>query len=269
VAFITGGSSGIGLEIAKQLAEAGAQVWILARRRELLDQASEQVRCLTDRSCGALTADVSDWEQVQAAVEQVTRQAGTPDLVVNSAGITFPGLFQDLDLEIFHRLMDVNYFGTVHVCKAVLPGMLKRGSGHIINISSLSGHIPTYGYTAYTASKYAVTAFTEALRMELKPSGIRLSIVFPADTDTPQLAYENQFKPPEMKALDSLGGMQTPDHVARVVLGEAAKGRFIIIPGREGKLFYKAYNLAGNLRYPVLDYLLAQAKRKVQKSNHS
>jgi 3-dehydrosphinganine reductase len=199
----------------------------------------------------------------------VIESAGQPYLLINSAGVTHPGLFQDLEPEIFHRLMAINYFGAVNTTRAVLPGMLARGSGHIINISSLSGQIATIGYTAYAASKFALRGFTDALRSELKPLGIRLSIVFPPDTDTPQLAYENEFKPPVVKALGSFAGLVSPEYVAKVTLGEAAQGRYIIVPGLESKLWYRVYGLAGDLSYPILDWFIRRARRKVAKSKEN
>ncbi|MRR10567.1 SDR family NAD(P)-dependent oxidoreductase, partial [bacterium] len=163
-ALVTGGSSGIGLALAKLLAERGAQVWLLARRKDLLETARGEI----GHGCRGLAVDVSDWKAVQKAVGQVEKEAGTPDLVFNSAGVTRPGYVQDLDVDVFRQMIEINYLGTVHVVKAVLPGMLKRGSGWIVNISSAAGFLGVFGYTAYGASKYAVRGFSDALRAEMK-----------------------------------------------------------------------------------------------------
>lgn len=266
VALVTGGSSGIGLEVARLLAKGGANVWLLARHQEELEKAVEQLPCDQAYACNVIVADVSNESQVFSAIEQITKQAGLPELVVNSAGITYPSKFMDIDLDTFRRLMDVNYFGTVYVTRAVLPGMLERGSGHIVNISSMAGFIGIFGYTAYGASKFAVRGFSDALRSELKPTGIQISIVFPLDTDTPQLEYENQFKPYESKALASMGGVMSPKTVAKVILTQAARGRYVILPGWESKFWYYLIGLAGNLTYPVLDFLI---KRAQQNADHS
>lgn len=265
IALVTGGSSGIGLAIARQLTQQGAHVWIAARRPAVLETALKEIeaaRTSPNQRCGTFTADVSDAAQAAAAVAYVTTQGGAPDLLVNSAGITHPGYVQDLDLEIFRSMMDVNYLGTVYMTKAVLPGMLARSSGHIINISSMAGFLGAFGYSAYGASKFAVRGFSDVIRSELKPLGIRVSIVFPPDTDTPQLAYEAPFKPFETKALSGNAKVLPPDAVAKETLQQAARGRYIILPGTDAKLFYWLNSHLGNAAYPILDLMIAQARKK-------
>lgn len=255
--LITGGSSGIGRALACLLDSAGARLWLLARRKEALLETQAQMH----GECRVLSVDVSQWEQVQTAFEEIRRVGGAPDVIINSAGITHPGYVQDLPVELFRRMMEVNYLGTVHVVKAALPAMLARGSGHIINISSVAGFMGVFGYTAYGASKYAVRGFSDTLRAELKPLGIRVSVVFPPDTDTPQLAYEAPLKPPETRALAGNAGLLTAEAVARTILREAARGRYIILPGLETKVLYHVNNLLGNGVYPIMDWLIARARR--------
>lgn len=265
IALVTGGSSGIGLAVARQLAQQGAHVWIAARRPAVLETALkeiEAVRVGSSQHCGTFTTDVSDPKQAEAAVAFVTAQAGAPDLLVNSAGITHPGYVQNLSLEIFRSMIDVNYLGTVYTTKAALPGMLARGSGHIINISSMAGFLGAFGYSAYGASKFAVRGFSDVIRSELKPLGLRVSIVFPPDTDTPQLAYEEPFKPFETKALSGNAKVLPPEAVARETLQQAARGRYIILPGTDAKLFYWLNSHLGNAAYPILDWMIAQARKK-------
>ena len=204
VILITGGSSGIGLAAAKQLASAGAHVWLAARRLELLEAALKEVRAAQREStqkCGIISMDVSDYQQAAKAVETVTKSVGAPDVVINSAGISQPGYVQELAPDVFEHLMQVNYLGTVYMTAAALPEMLQRGSGHIINLSSMAGVVGIFGYSAYGATKYAVAGYSEVLRAEMKSHGIRVSVVFPPDTDTAELAYEEPFKPAETKAI--------------------------------------------------------------------
>ena len=272
IALVTGGSSGIGLAIARLLAQQGAHVWIVARRPEILEAAHKEIeaaRLNPSQRCGIFAADVSDPAQAAAAVEHVTAQAEVPDLVVNSAGITHPGYVQDLGLDIFRSMMEVNYFGTVYITKAVLPGMLARGSGHFINIISMAGVIGAFGYSAYGASKFAVRGFSDVLRSEVKPLGIRVSIVFPPDTDTPQLAYEAPFKPPETKALAANAKVMSPEAVAKITLQQAARGRYIIVPGLDSSLFYWLNGHLGNAVYPVLDWMIARARKQMQRGKNS
>ena len=274
IALITGGSSGIGLAVAQYLSLRGAHVWLLARGEEGLKSALESLKSNETQHCGTISADVSDWDQVSSAVAQVESEIGVPDLVVNSAGVAHPGYFQDLGVEIFHWMMDVNYYGTVYVCKAVVPGMVARGSGHIVNISSGAGFIGRYGYTAYGATKYAVRGFTDVLRLELKPLGINVSIVFPPDVDTPQLAYEKEYQPPETKALAGIASLispswedmltlMPPEELADSIMPQIEQGRYIILPGFEMKLLYWLSGFIGSGIYPIFDWLIARTQRDI------
>lgn len=266
--LITGGSSGIGLALARQLAAQGASVHILARSAERLQSSLEEItarRISPGQKITAVQADVTDMETLAPAMLQFMQEFGAPDVLINAAGVAHPGEVVDLELEIFHWTMDVNYFGTVNSVKLLLPDMLKRGSGHIINYSSIAGYMGVYGYTAYGASKYAVRGFSDALRAELRPKGITVSVVFPPDTDTPQLAYEAQFKPPITKILSGSAGSMTADEVAAVTLQKAAKKRYIITPGFESSLFFTLSNLLGRLIYPIMDMQITQAIKKLKR----
>jgi len=263
--LITGGSSGIGFALSRVLTSLGAQVWIMARDDVKLEQALEQlddVKLHADQECGFVSADVANNEQVKQALQKVSQQAGPLDLVVNSAGVAHPGYVQELSLDTFRWMMDVNYFGTVHVTKAVLPEMITRGSGHLVNISSIAGFLGVYGYTAYGASKFALRGFSDALRAEMKPLGIGVSIVYPPDTDTPQLEYENQFKPYETKALAGGGGLMSSEQVADSIIKGIQRNRYLILPGMESKLLYRLSGLVGGLIYPLMDRLIAQAQKQ-------
>jgi len=114
-----------------------------------------------------VSADVSDSKQAARIIETVTRAVDTPDVLINSAGIDRPGYVHELTPDIFEHLMQVNYLGTAYVTGAVLPAMMKRGSGHIINLSSMAGYMGIFGYTAYGATKFAVAGYSEALRAEM------------------------------------------------------------------------------------------------------
>ncbi|MEE4195182.1 MAG: SDR family oxidoreductase [Anaerolineae bacterium] len=265
LALITGGSSGIGLALAKELAVQGMRVAILARRKEVLDAAQTEIAPLTPFDVRTIVADVSDWEQVSAVLDSFQAEVGVPDLVINSAGVARPGQFEDLDVEIFHWTLDINLLGPIHVCKAVVPGMLKRGSGHIVNISSVAGFVGTYGYTAYGASKFGLRGFSDTLRAELRSRGITVSIVFPPDTDTPQLAAETPYKPAVTKALAETASVQHPEKVAVEIRKGIQKNRILIIPGFEGKLIYLANNLPFNLGYHLMDMMVSGAEKSAGK----
>lgn len=265
LALITGGSSGIGLALARQLIAEGARVAILARRAEGLEQARALLTASNPHAeVFTLRADVSDAKQVTSVLEAFVAEQGAPDLLINSAGIARPGLFEELPLEVFEQMMAVNYLGTVYVTKALIRPMLERGSGHIVNIASVAGFLNIYGYTAYGASKFAVRGFSDALRMELKPRGINVSLVFPPDTDTPQLAYESQFKPEVTRALAGNAGILSPEKVAHAILQGVRRNAYLILPGSETRLIYLATRLLGGLINPILDGMVSRTLKRIE-----
>jgi 3-dehydrosphinganine reductase len=156
-------------------------------------------------------------------------------------------------------MMEVNYFGTVYVTKEIIPEMLKRGSGYIVNISSVAGFIGTFGYTAYGASKFAVRGFSDALRSEMKLHGIGVSIVFPPDTQTPQLEYESSIKPLETKALAGNSKVMSPNDVAHEIINGIGRGKYMILPGLESKLIYFLNGTFGGGLTFIMDQIVAKA----------
>lgn len=271
-ALITGGSSGIGLALASQLVASGTDVWILGRSREKLSAALAELdkkQTRPDQRICSLAADVSNREEITELLEQFAQAEGAPDLLINCAGVAHPGEFEKLDLDVFESMMRINYFGTVYVTRALVNAMISRGSGHIVNVSSVAGFVGVYGYTAYGASKYAVRGFSDVLRAELKPKGIQVSVIFPPDTDTPQLAYENQFKPAVTKALASTSQILSADKVAEISLKGIRANRYIIIPGFEGQWMFWLTNLLGSLTYPVMDLMVRSALRQPNGAKHS
>jgi 3-dehydrosphinganine reductase len=270
VALVTGGSSGIGKAIACMLARRGMDVWIVAQRKDLLNTACREVesqRQSQNQRIRIISADVSDLDSVRETVKQVSEKSGPPDLLINSAGVTHPGYVQDLDINIFRWMMEVNYFGTVYMTKEVIPLMLKKGSGYVVNISSLAGIFSVIGYTAYGASKFAVKGFSDAMRQEMKLHGIGVSLVLPSDTDTPQLEYENKIKPPETKALGNISGSMSPEQVAKEILKGIEHGKYMIIPGLEGKVFYHLNGLLRGGVNPIIDLIIADAIKKKNSSH--
>ena len=186
--LITGGSSGIGLALAKIFTQNGANVWILARRADMNKKAiSElsQISITPGQVIRRIVADVTRSDQMQKAIAYMQQKDQFPDIVINSAGVCHPGEFEELGNNVYHWMMNVNYFGTVNVCKAVIPEMKRRRSGNIVNISSLAGYLGLYGYSAYSPSKFAVHGFSDVIRSELKSFGINVSLVIPTDTETP------------------------------------------------------------------------------------
>lgn len=262
--LITGGSSGIGFALAKALLTEGGDVCLLARDTKKLQIAKQNLTDLKvhpEQRIEILSADVANFQTLASLLTEWTADFGIPDLVINSAGVTYPGYFQDLDVDIFHWLMDVNYFGTLHILKCLIPGMIERGSGTVVNISSQAGLIGVFGYSGYGASKYAVQGLSDVLRAEMKPLGIKVALVAPPDTQTPQLEFEKDLKPPETKAIASSASVLTADEVASAILKGLRKDKYLIIPGFEGKLFFRLTQVIGSLTYPIMDILVRRAQK--------
>lgn len=268
LAIITGGSSGIGLAMARQLVSEGTNVCLLARHEDKLEAAKTELsqhKIDENQAIDTLQCDVTDFACLKSKLTAFVTEHGLPDLVVNSAGVTYPGYFQDLDVEIFHWLMNINYYGTLHVLKVLVPGMIERGSGTILNISSQAGFAGVFGYSGYSASKYAVRGFSDVIRSELKPLGIQVSVAFPPDTETPQLAFEEPLKPYETRFIAGATKIKSAEDVASDILRPLKKGKYIIIPGIDGKLVYHVLGLIGNLVYPLIDLLVRIAQKKKAK----
>lgn len=229
--LITGGSSGIGLAAAKQLVGYGATVTLLARRESVLEEA----KATLGGKAHLVVVDVARLDDVRARVGAHI-EAHPVDMLLNNAGVVMPGRFLELKDEDFRWMMDINYFGTVNMCRVVLPQMVARGGGHVLNVSSMAGVIGIYGYTAYAASKFAICGLSDALRGEMWPHKVAVSVCMPPDTDTPQLAFENQYKPKETKAIAGNVKTMTADAVATAMLDGMAAGKFEIIPGMDGKV---------------------------------
>lgn len=261
--LITGGSSGIGFAIANALVEMDAIVILLARDPDKLNMAKSSIlENHPTANVEIVSADVADTESLNVLRDNYANNQDIPDILINCAGVARPGYVEELPLEVYRWTMDIDFHGTVNMVKLLLPGMLNRGSGHIINVSSIAGVIGIFGYTAYCGAKFAVKGFSDALRSELIPKGIKVSVLYPPDTDTPQLAWENQYKPKETKAISGTAKPISPAWVAQHTLKDAARGKYSIVPGFEAKLMYFAGTRLGNWVYPVMDVLVHSAIKK-------
>jgi 3-dehydrosphinganine reductase len=261
--LITGGSSGIGFAIANALVEMDAMVILLARDYEKLKAAKAEILAKYPKAKVKLvSADVTDAQTLIVLHEKYVRNHDTPDILINCAGVARPGYVEEIPLDVYRWTMDIDYHGTVNTIKILLPGMIERGSGHIVNFSSLAGVIGVFGYTAYSGAKFAIKGFSDALRSELKPKGIKVSIVYPPDTDTPQLAWEDQYKPFETRELAKSDKPIQPSQVAEETLKAVARGRYKVVPGFNAKLTYFVATHFGNWFNPIMDFLVSQATKK-------
>lgn len=260
-AVITGGSSGIGLAAARLLVRRGEAVTVLGRDAERLAAAERLLlaeRATPDQGVNALSADVVDAGALAAAIATARARSGPVRRLITSAGTALPGRFDALDPETFRQQMEVNFFGTVNAVRAVLAEMRAARSGSIGLLSSGAGLIGLYGYTAYAPTKFAVRGFGEALAAELSGSGVTVSICYPPDTDTPQLAAEMLAKPPQTRAVTGAARVFSPERVAAELIAGMDRGRLEITPGIEMRLLNRFHSAGGPL---IRRYLDALAKR--------
>ncbi len=179
VAVVTGASAGLGAQLCRDLAQAGATVVGLARSTERLEALATQLRTHTPQST-TITCDVADTGALRRALEEVASTRGPIDLLVNNAAQD-PGVrLVDIGEADFRHTFDVNFFAPVVATLAVMPAMIERGSGIVVNVSSDGGRLPSPGPGAYPSSKAALSAFTESTSFRLDPRGVKVHVVYPA-----------------------------------------------------------------------------------------
>lgn len=186
VAFVTGGAQGIGRGISETLAEQGFQVAIADLNLDVAKATAEEIRA-KGGSAIAVEVDVTDTSSVQAAIKSVTEELGPIEIVVNNAGWDDFMKFVDTTEEFWDRILDINFKGALRVIQAVVPGMMERGFGRVINIGSDAGRVGSSLEAVYSGSKGGIIAFTKTLAREVATKGVTANTVCPGPTDTPAL----------------------------------------------------------------------------------
>jgi 3-dehydrosphinganine reductase len=265
-ALVTGGSSGIGRALALALVRDGAHVAILARGKDKLAEVQRELEGAAGPGLriASVVADVADEEQTARGVSEAAAALGGLDLLVNDAGLALARREADTALADYRRMLEVDFLGMVHATRAALPHLLAAPRADVVNVTSLVALLPIAGYAAYGPAKAAATAWSEILRQELAPRGVRVATVFPPDTDTPQLAEENRGKPPETRALAGGAGLLSADAVAAAILSGVARGRARIVPGASARGVALLARLFPGLVRRVIDVQLARALRQQQ-----
>lgn len=232
--FITGGSSGLGLALARLYASQGNDLVILARDSEKLGAAvaiCEGMSVNSRQIISGVSLDVAASENIPSAMAKIIESHGLPDLLILCAGVAGNKRFLDTGPTEFDRIVDVNLAGSREVARAVLPGMLRRRSGQLVFVSSMAGLIGLYGYSAYAASKFAVTGFAQALRQELAGSGVSVHLVCPPEMNTPMIAAEREHSLPQTRFLKDLVGTLEVEPAARKIARGIRRHKAVIIPG--------------------------------------
>ncbi|MFI7608269.1 SDR family oxidoreductase [Micromonospora sp. NPDC049366] len=229
IAVITGGAGGIGAALARRFAAEGAAAVVLA------DLDGDAVRAVAE-GIGPLahptTLDVTDEEQVKALVDETERRYGRIDLFCANAGVTSGGGIE-ADDRAWDRAWRVNVLAHVYSARAVLPGMLTRGGGHLLHTCSAAGVLTAVGDAPYTTTKHAAVAFAEWLSITYRDRGIRVSALCPQGVDTPMLADGLAAGHLGARVTAASGAVLTPEQVADAAVAGLAEERFLILPHPE------------------------------------
>ncbi len=263
--FIPGGSKGIGKETAKMLVEFGSHVAIFARDEDSLGVAFSEMLDLKihqKQNIAYFAADMTDEQAVRVAFQSAVKNMGEPDVLINCVGYAYPQYLSKLTAQDFQKNMKINYYGQLIPTLAVLPAMRQRQKGQLVFCSSLLGFLPMMGYTTYCPSKFALIGLAESMRHELKPEGIDISIVYPADTDTPGFAAENKTKPREVAIMSEKAGLYLPQVVAQKMLTGISRKKLHILFGM-GKVYWRLMRFLPGLTRWVLDRDLKATRKKM------
>jgi short-subunit dehydrogenase len=224
LALVTGASSGMGRETAKRLAEKGFQVIIAARRLERLDQLASQYKSMIPRR-----ADLSNPREVTALCEYLAGLSEPVSVLINNAGYAIRGALEDMPAEGIKRVFQVNLFSLIQITQACLPGMRKQRNGRIVNVSSMAGKFAFPLSGVYAATKHAVEAVTDALRLEVAPFGIKVVAIRPGFVAT-------EFNDAAMRITGDLLSTTDPDYKPLYQTSAASVGKLFVnatVPGPE------------------------------------
>jgi NADP-dependent 3-hydroxy acid dehydrogenase YdfG len=230
VAAITGASSGIGEATAVALAGAGAAVALAARRGDRIEELAKKIEADGGRAL-AIETDVGDEQQANAFVRGTKEQLGRLDVLVNNAGLMLLGPVIGSDTEEWRRMVDVNLLGLLYCTHAALPIMGEQGSGHIVNISSVAGRFANFGSAVYNLTKFGVNAFSEALRQEVAPANVKVTVIEPGFVATELQGHNTH--PMVLEAMENMrkeiGKPLEAEDIARSILYAVGEPEHVVI----------------------------------------
>lgn len=261
--IITGASSGLGKELGRRFVEQGANLALLARSEDKLIglQKELQSRSTPNQKIEIFPCDVSDFNQTTKVLTRLTDTMGLPDMLINNAGILEEGSFEDLEFSSFKTIFDVNFFGVVNCIKTVLPYFKKKGEGRIVNIASLGGKMASFGYSAYSSSKFALVGLTETLRMELKPQNIGVTLVCPGEFKSPMVDKLNTYRSKENKEITQTVPVLPIEFVTDEIMAGILKKRYLIIPGKLAAVLEAIVRWFPSASRALVDYKIKKTYR--------
>jgi 3-dehydrosphinganine reductase len=232
-AIISGGSSGIGLAIARVLVKRGISVSLLGRSTNRLIEAKRELSSMVSEGARVVTfpCDVTDVDALATAVQLSVIELGAPTWAIACAGIVMPGIFLELPLHHHLSQLRTNYLGTLHLAYVVVPLMVENGGGRLLLVASGAAIAGIYGYSAYCPSKFAIRGLAETLAVELKPHSVSVTLAYPPDTNTPQLAFELPLRPNPTQLIADGAGVWEPEQVALALVRGAERNKFIVTIG--------------------------------------
>jgi 3-dehydrosphinganine reductase len=266
IAFVCGGSKGIGKATVNELVQLGASVVMIARTPGPLEAAGREALDLrggSEQFVKTVVCDARDMEAMKPALDSLVAEHGAPDYLFNIVGYAYPQYIRELELSDFRKNMDTNYFGQLIPTLILLPHLIAAGRGHIANVASVAGYIGTMGYATYAPTKFAVVGLSQCLRNELKPYNIKVSILYPPDTDTPGFEIENKTKPEPVALMSQRVRLLKPEDVAEVFVEGVLKEKFNIFPG-DTRLSWIANRLFPSLITWIVDRDYQRALEKVK-----
>lgn len=235
--LVTGGSSGIGLNMAIRCAREGAHVTVVARSVPLLEKTVKELernRKHPDQKFNYKSLDISmSYEEVAKCFAELEEAVGPIYMLVNCAGLAICGVFEEVSVEDTKKQMDVNYYGTYYCTRWVLPKMKAAKEGIVVITASQAALIGLYGYGPYAATKFALRGMAETIAMETKHLGISVTLALPCDTNTPGFETEEKTKPTETKIISASGGLARPEDVGNKIIDDALSGSFFSVLGME------------------------------------
>ncbi|MHA1111130.1 MAG: SDR family oxidoreductase [Promethearchaeota archaeon] len=267
VAVLCGGSKGIGKETAKLFAKLGADILIIARNLDALERTKKE--CIQqadspDQEIEIQSCDCTDYDKLKPILENYISKKGVPDFLINLVGYAYSQYVEKITLSEFKNNFETNYYGQLIPTLILLPHMMDKKNGQIVFVSSPLGYMGFMGFASYSPSKFALVGLAESLRNELSPYNIKISILYPSDTDTPGLEMENRTKPQECKSISGMAKLFQPDIVAKFFVKGVLKKKFTIMKG-DVKLYWWIKRLAPRLVFSFIDGDLAKARKKMGK----